>query len=113
MNNVCLKDSPRKVNLFIFKLVLYLFCIWKCEKASCKGRGHSDSLEPPFLISQLHNHLPAPVRSEILKKEESMKEEALTTTNSTRSIIREANKDLTEEAAAKYRSINIDAHKLK
>ena len=59
------------------------------KRVNVKGeRGQSMGLKPPFTIRILHNHLPEPVRAEILQKEK------------TRSIIREANKDLSEKAAA-------------
>ena len=55
------------------------FCIiglgvsWKCEKKTCKGRGHSMVLTPPFTFHQLHNHLPDPVRIVVLQTEEQMR----------------------------------------
>jgi hypothetical protein len=79
---------------------------WKCEKKSCRGRGHSNGLEPPFQFSQMHNHSPDPVRCKVLKSEEKMKNDVEVSNDSVRSIIRDGNKELDEEAASKARSIS-------
>jgi hypothetical protein len=97
LNNLC----------FIFTIINKgLRITWKCEKKSCKGRGHSNGLEPPFQLSQLHNHLPDPVRCKVLKSEEKMKTDVEVSNDPVRSIIRDGNKESDEEAASKARSIS-------
>jgi hypothetical protein len=63
-------------------------------------------MHSPFSLSKLHNHLPDPIQIRVLKSEEKMKDNVLVSNEPVRSIIREGNKDLDEEAACKARSMN-------
>lgn len=70
------KDKPKLCSLGYYyivekptKSINYegLRITWKCENIGCRGRGHSNGLEPPFQLSRKHNHLPDPVRCKVLK----------------------------------------------
>jgi hypothetical protein len=74
-------------------------------KNSCRGRGNSFGLMAPFQMTQAHNHIPDPIRKEVLRNDEKIKDEALNQKNKkVKDIIRDSNKYLSEEAAAKTKT---------
>ncbi len=61
-------EKPTKTDVFDGKNV-----IWKCElqaKNSCIGRGNSFGLMAPFTMTQAQNHIPDPIRKEVLRNDE-------------------------------------------
>jgi hypothetical protein len=77
---------------------------WKCERApNCLGRGNSNGLEPPFIVTQEHNHLMEINLKDSLRYRQDIKEA------STR---REAPRKLIQKVETNYCDDVINLHKL-
>ncbi|CAF0982958.1 unnamed protein product, partial [Brachionus calyciflorus] len=71
---------------------------WSCEIYNeCRGRGLSNGLRPPFKPTKPHNHQNRPEDKEKLWSKQTLKDMATCSNDPPRSIIREFQKNLSDE----------------
>ena len=78
---------------------------WKCEKKECTGRGISNGLHPPLVISKQHLHLPTPKRAELLAANENIKRLAFNTNDQPRAIYKHSHLTLSNDCFTSMPSI--------
>ena len=73
---------------------------WKCEKTkTCKARASSVGMKQPLTIIRFHSHAPNIERKEVIFKTEKLKDDAIVSNSNPRFLIREYNKNLSDDAA--------------